>query len=97
MRSIKIEDIRFSSSSIDEFFRPGPRVAHNSGSPDANIKEKLIGKIRISDLNQLAGFEFVSDDQLIRLSKQDFWKLGNDNDGPYIERLVDDTDGPIHE
>lgn len=89
MRSIKIEDIRFSSSSIDEFFRPNSRIANNSQS--------YVGRIRIADINQLAGFEFVSDDQLIRLSKQDFWKLGKDNEGPYIERLVDDTDGPIHE
>ena len=84
--STKIEDIRFSSSSIDEFFHPRPRVAHNS-----------IGKVRISDLNQLSGFEFIADDQLVRLSKQDFWKLGKDNEGHFIERLVNDDDGPIKE
>jgi hypothetical protein len=84
--SPKIEDIRFSLSSIDEFFSPRPRVAN-----------MLIGKIRVSNLNQLAGFEFVSDDQLIRLSKQDFWKLGQDGEGHFIERLVCDDDGPVRE
>jgi hypothetical protein len=77
MSSLKIEGIRFSSSSIDEFFKPTPRVAS-------------FGRVRISSLGQLAGFEFVADDQLIRVSKQDFWRLGQDAEGHYIERLVDD-------
>jgi hypothetical protein len=82
--SIKIEDIRFSSSSIDEFFsdlNPQPRVASK--------------KVRVSGLQHLAGFEFISDDKLVRLSKKDFWQLGEDGDGYYIERLVNDDGGPV--
>lgn len=84
MSVLKIEDIRFSSSSIDEFFsdlRPVPRTAS--------------GRVRISNLQQLAGFESVSDDKLVRISQKDFWRLGQDDDGYFIERLVSDDDGPV--
>lgn len=85
---IKLENFRTSSSSIDDFFAderpPIPRVA--SG-----------GKIRVSSLRQIegAGFQFISSDKLVRTSKKDFWRLGEDQDGPFIERLVSDDEGPI--
>lgn len=80
----KIEDLRFSSSSVDDFFfqKPAPRVAAS-------------GRIRISSLQELVGFCRVAEDKLVRLSQQDFWKLGQDDQGHFIERLVDDVDGPI--
>jgi hypothetical protein len=43
----------------------------------------------------LIGFSRVAEDTLIHLSQQDFWKLGQDNDGYFIERLVDDSGGPV--
>lgn len=84
MSKLNIEDIRFSSSSVDDFFSPqsSPRVATS-------------GKIRIASLRELVGFVHVAEDQLVRLSQKDFWKLGQDENGHFIERLVDDTDGPI--
>ena len=82
--SFKIEDFRCSSSSIDAFFDPQP-VLHVAN----------VGKVRIGGLMDLAGFSHVADDTLIHLSQQDFWKLGQDNDGYYIERLVDDSTGPV--
>lgn len=88
MSSLKIEDLRFSSSSMDDFLSPksdpGPRLASS-------------GKIRVSSLHQIegAGFSFVSNDKLVRLSQNDFWKLGEDEDGSYIERLVSDDNGPV--
>lgn len=82
--SIKIEDIRFSSSAVDDFFHP--RTASVASSTSRGPK-----RIRIAGLHQLAGFESVSDDKLVRLSKMDFWRLGEDEEGPFIERLVDDT------
>lgn len=86
MGKINIEDIRFSSSSIDDFFTPQPpRTAANHGG----------GKIRISSLRELAGFQIVAKDQLIHVSQQDFWKLGQDEEGHFIERLVDDDNGPV--
>jgi hypothetical protein len=84
MSTLKIEDVRFSSSSIDEFFsdlKPTPRTAS--------------GRVRISGLQQLAGFEVVSDDKLVRVSQKDFWRLGQDDDGYFIERLVSDEEGPV--
>lgn len=82
--SIKIEDLRYSSSSIDAFFDPppAPRVASS-------------GKVRVAGLMDLVGFSRVAEDTLIHLSQQDFWKLGQDNNGYYIERLVDDSTGPV--
>lgn len=81
----QIEDLRMSSSSIDDFFadrKPAPRVAS-------------AGKIRIASVSQLVGFRVVAEDTLVRVSQQDFWKLGNDEEGAFIERLVDDDSGPV--
>jgi len=87
MRSREIEDVRFSSSAVDDFFSPvqtTPRVAST-------------GKIRVANLRDLInhGFSIVAEDKLVRLSQQDFWQLGKDDQGHYIERLVDDANGPV--
>jgi len=84
MSGPKIEDLRISSSSIDAFFAPQPRVASS-----------VVGKVRIADLSHLAGFQHVSEDTLVRLSQQDFWKMGHDSEGYFIERLVEDGEGPV--
>jgi hypothetical protein len=55
------------------------------------------GKLRVSNLNQLSDFTFIASDKLVRLSKKDFWQLGKDDDGYFIERLVSDDEGPIKE
>lgn len=81
--SMKIEDLRFSASSIDAFFAPRPPV-RTAGS-----------KVRIGSLRDLAGFSHIAEDTLVHLSQQDFWHIGKDNDGYFIERLVDDTEGPV--
>jgi len=84
MSTLKIEDVRFSSSSIDDFFsdlKPAKRIASS--------------RVRVAGLHQLAGFEMVSDDKLVRLSQKDFWRLGQDDEGYFIERLVDDDKGPV--
>lgn len=80
-----IEDIRFSASSIDAFFTPP--------APPARIAS---GKVRIASATDLSGFLRVADDNtLVHLSQQDFWKLGKDQEGYFIERLVDDSKGPV--
>lgn len=85
MSTHKIEDLRFSSSSVDDFFatpRPAPgRVAS--------------GRVRVSGMRDLIGFVRVAEDKLVRLSQKDFWRLGQDDDGHYIERLVSDDKGPV--
>lgn len=90
MSGFKIEDFRFSTSSVDDFLtdRPLPR-----------LRVASVGKVRVSNLRQLegAGFSFVSGDKLVRLSQKDFWRLGEDDDGPFIERLVSDDNGPLKE
>jgi hypothetical protein len=85
MSGLKIEDIRFSSSSVDDFFQEKKFRKSVAAS----------GRVRIASVHQLAGFHMVSDDQLIRLSQNDFWKLGQDSEGFFIERLVDDGSGPV--
>lgn len=88
MSKLSLEDFRTSSSSIDEFLAPALKPRTAAG-----------GKIRVSNLRQIegAGFRFVSSDKLIRTSQKDFWRLGEDEDGPFIERLVTDDDGPVRE
>ncbi len=83
MPTPKIEDLRFSSSSIDEFFK------------DSNNRVASAGRIRVSNLSILAGFDIVGEDKLVRISQKDFWHLGQDDDGYFIERLVDDGQGPV--
>lgn len=84
MPSPKIEDLRISGSSIDAFFAPKPRQA-----------SAIVGKVRVANLAQLVGFQHVAEDTLVRISQQDFWKLGQDTDGYFIERLVEDGEGPV--
>jgi hypothetical protein len=86
MPAPKIEDLRFSSSSIDDFFASKP-VVRKASVPQ--------GKVRIANVQQLAGFKLIAEDQLVHLSQQDFWHLGKDDKGFYIERLVDDDNGPV--
>lgn len=85
MGNLKIEDIVFSSSSLE--FEP----------TNSKVKTASSNRIRVASLNQIAssGFKFVSNDTLIRTSKKDFWKLGEDADGAFIERLVSDDEGPV--
>ncbi len=90
MNNFKLEDFRTSSSSIDDFFIQNDSKRYRIAST---------GKIRVSNLRQIesAGFKFISSDKLIRISKKDFWRLGEDQDGPFIERLVSDDEGPIRD
>lgn len=78
-------DLGYISSSMDVFFEDDtkPRVASS-------------GKVRISGVSQLSGFSIVSSDTLIRVSQQDFWHIGEDDEGHYIERLVSDDTGPVN-
>lgn len=80
----KIEDLRISGSSIDAFFAPPPRIA-----------SAVVGKVRVANMSQLAGFHHVAENTLVRVSQQDFWKLGKDDEGFFIERLVEDNEGPV--
>jgi hypothetical protein len=80
-------DLQFASSSIDCFFAreaPKPRVASS-------------GKIRIANMRDLIGFNRVATDTLVHVSQQDFWRISQDSEGHFIERLVDDDSGPVTE
>lgn len=82
---MKYEDFRLSGSAVDDFFADTSLVQSRTAS----------GTVRVAGLQDLAGFRFVADDTLVRLSKKDFWSLGEDGDGFFIERLVDDDEGPV--
>ena len=84
---LKIEDFKFSSSSIDETMFDRPVRARTASS----------GVVRIASASDLAGFSRIAHDKLVHLSQKDFWKIGQDNEGFFIERLVDDGDGPLSE
>lgn len=88
MSKLDVSDLRFSSSSLDDFFAPRATPVVRSASVGA--------KVRVASLHQLAGFSRLADtDTLVRVSQQDFWKLGQDGEGYFIERLVSDDEGPI--
>ncbi len=90
MSKIDISDVRYSSSSFDDFFAPrAPAPAVRSASSHGPVRH------RVANLRQLAGFHMVAEDTLVRVSQQDFWKLGQDGEGYFIERLVSDDDGPV--
>ena len=90
MSDINIEDVRFSSSAIDDFFGPPARTKRVASTAQSR-------KIRVATVQDISGLGFrrVAGDTLVHLSQQDFWRLGEDEDGPFIERLVSDDDGPI--
>ncbi len=78
-------DLNSISSSVDMFFddKPKNRIASS-------------GKVRISGVSDLVGFSVVAGtDNLIRVSQADFWRLAEDEEGHFIERLVDDGQGPV--
>ena len=81
-----IEDLRLSSSSIDDFFSPVPGPTSRQASA---------GKVRIANLMQLADFHSIGEDKLVHYAKKDFWRLGKDDEGFFIERLVNDDEGPV--
>jgi len=85
MSDFKFEDFRVSSSSVDDFMR------------NTSVRTASSGKFRIANLQQLAGFQLIAKDKLVHLSRQDFWQLGEDNEGHFIERLVSDDEGPVKE
>ena len=90
MSVLRIEDLRLSSSSIDDFFSVNP-IRSNKRTASVHTYDR----IRVANVQQLAGFQLVAEDQLVHLSQQDFWHLGQDDQGFYIERLVDDQAGPV--
>jgi hypothetical protein len=85
--SKNIDDLSFSSSSLDAFFRK----ASNEPAKDAPKKLRVASRNDVKSL----GMSFVSNEVVVRISKQDFWKLGQDDEGHFVERLVSDDDGPI--
>ena len=86
---LKIEDFKFSSSSIDDFYK--------SNKPKVSSSGLLPSKMRVASKQDLNGFMKISKDTLIHVSQQDFWKLAQDSETGeyYIERLTDDTNGPV--
>lgn len=84
-----INDLRFSSSSIDDAF-----VTQRSQVRTASVGGR--GRIRIASASDLAGFSRVASDKLVHLSQMDFWKLAQDEEGNYyIERLIEDDSTPV--
>lgn len=84
---MKISDFSFASSPLDDFFSP-------SSSKPKNVQPR----IRVASVQDLNGFLKVAKSKLIHISTQDFWELGQDDNGDYfITRLADDTQGPIKE
>lgn len=81
---LQIENVRFSSSSVDDFSFP---VSSNIRSASS--------RVRIASLNDLGSFRVAEDNTLVHLAQKDFWKLGQDENGFFIERLVDDETGPV--
>ncbi len=76
---IDITDISFSSSSIDDVFMP----------------QKTATRLRVADSSVAALQVAAGKDPLIHIAQNDFWKLGHDSEGFYVERLVEDDQGPV--
>lgn len=65
----------------------------SSGIDDFFLPKKE--KVRIASSGDLQNFLFLSSNKLVHLAQQDFWHLGYDEEGFFIERLVDDQEGPV--
>lgn len=86
MSKFDIKFDRSSSSAIDDFFAKNQSSTLKTAST----------RVRVASLHVLAGFERVSSDTLVRISQNDFWRLGQDDEGFFIERLVDDSKSPVN-
>lgn len=73
-----------SNNSVDSFF--------TSIKKD---KQPSAQRVRVASASALSGFTFVGKNTLVHTSQQDFWKLGQDSDGFYVEKLVEDNNGPV--
>lgn len=83
------KDVKFTPSSVDVF-------ADYFGASKRPTRVAAVGgKVRIASVDQLVGMTRVSADVLVRHAQQDFWQIGQDEDGFFIERLVDDASGPV--
>lgn len=81
-------DFDFISSSVDVFF---------TDEKTPKVHRASTGKTRISSARDLIGFTRVSSNTLVHVSQKDFWRIGKDDEGHYIERLVSDDTGPVVE
>ena len=85
---MKISDFSFAPSSQYSFFT----------TEKMTLIFDFRQKVRVASKDDLRGFLKVAKDKLIHMSSQDFWELGQDEDGSYfITRLADDSQGPIKE
>lgn len=64
-----------------------------SGIDDFFLSEST--KKRVANSIDLSSFMFVAGDKLVHLAQKDFWHLGYDEEGFFIERLVEDEKGPV--
>lgn len=73
-----------SNNSVDSFF-----------ASTKKDKQASSQKVRVASASALSGFTFVGKNTLVHTSQQDFWKLGQDSEGFYVEKMVDDNNGPV--
>ena len=67
----------------------------DSGSGIDDFFKSSNTKRRVANVIDLNEFLFVGSDKLVHLAQQDFWHLGYDEQGFFIERLVEDDKGPV--
>jgi hypothetical protein len=74
------------SSGIDALFEREPQL----------VTAQMPKKVRVASLQQLVGFQRLSQDNLIHKIDRDLWALKKEADGQfYIERLFDDNGTPL--
>jgi len=68
---------------------------NSSGIDDFFVSQAK--RTRVASISDLSGYMFLSANKLVHIAQQDFWKLGHDENGFYVERLVEDNEGPVQE
>lgn len=67
----------------------------DSGSSIDDFFKSDSSRKRVASVSDLSSFMFLSSDKLVHLAQKDFWHLGYDEEGFFIERLVEDEKGPV--
>lgn len=91
MANYKLEDIEAGGSGMDAFFQENPQIVTPLTVKTASAKQRL----KVGSLDQLSGFQRVSQDHLINKSTQDLWSIKADGDSFFIERLFHDDGSPL--
>jgi len=92
MEDFELSSLSFTENSMDAY------LSSTSDTPTTKTASQKSGRVKVTSLGDLMGFDRVSSDTLVHKSKKELWKLVKDASGDYyVEQMFDPTGAPISE